>query len=211
MPEFKDIVLDGLEKWIHKEFGNQEIVYEHQVKTLTENERLQNELVEMRLRRLIEDDYFRSKKEDLQIASNQLRLEVGRTEERMERTRKIIEQAMDFRLNARRDFLIGDLHKRREIARSLGVRFLFDNGKVFIELHPLLAYMQSKTDQFEPPDNGSESIEKTFSEEKVPLGAADGTVSETKPLESILNRIFREVWEGRLSFPQQGAYTSVEG
>ena len=99
-----------------------------------------NELVEMRLRGLIDDARFSSKRRELEADVNGLRLALGRTQERLDRVRSTVHAALDFRQRARAEFLAGDPEKRREIARALGVRYVVTEGQVYIEVNPLLAY-----------------------------------------------------------------------
>ena len=131
-----------LERWIGDEFGSIEAQYGRQTRSLADGEKMLNELVEMRLRGLIDDALFSAKRRQLEEEVGGLRLAVGRTQERLDRVRATVHAALDFRQRARAQFLAGDLEKRREIARALGVRYVVTEGKVFIEMNPLLAYQQ---------------------------------------------------------------------
>ena len=214
-PEFRDVVRDLLEKWITKEFASQEARYGQQLRALDGGERMLNELMEMRLRRLVTDEQYQAKQRDLDESVSRLRLEVGRSQERLDRTREVVCSALDFRLHAREQFLTGNLAKRREIARALGVRYALDQGQVFIELHPLLAPMQdvspqaskgaaetdaavSERETIEPREIGSGSIKGTDVCASVPFGSADGTFIE--PCIEAWHRAFRSVWSKDLVF-----------
>lgn len=213
-PELKEIVLVGLERWIKEEFGSQEAQYAQQMQALTQSEHMLNELLEMRLRQLIDDEQYQQKKTELQKTINTLRLQMGWLQERLDRTRQIIADALEFRRTAHEQFLIGDLNKRREIARCLGVRYVLEEGKVYIEMNPLLSYMlpnsiraqqgnmaekEDNSSLIEPLNAGSGSTKKTGSCEPVPLGCVHGT--EFEPLS--LAALFRLVWEGELLFVRQ--------
>ena len=212
-PEFKEIVRDGLEGWLTKEFGSQETQYGQQLRAMEAGEKMLNELVEMRLRLLLADDQYRTKQQELTATVSHLRLEVGRLQERLDHTRAVIENALDFRVHAQEQFLIGNLAKRREIARSLGVRYVFDEGTVFIELHPLLVPMQYpqtevieaeqsiKNAAIEPLKIGCESTKKTDVSASVPVGWPKGTdYSVTLPLCSTWSQLFRLVWDNAIYF-----------
>lgn len=189
-PDFRDVVMDALEKWTTTEFRGLESVYEQQTRSLSENERLQNELLEMRMRQLIDDETFRRKQAQLREEFVGLKGKTGNIEERLELTRKTVEHAMEFRLKAREEFMTGDLNRRRAIARTLGVRYLYQDGKVFIEMHPLLMYQaKPMKDVIEPLEIGYENKKDGKLLPSVPLGWADGTLIE--PL--CLNQIFRSV------------------
>jgi site-specific DNA recombinase len=141
--EFRVIVTGLLERWIADEFGSIEVQYGRQSKSLMEGERMLNELVEMRLRGLIDDALFTSKRRELEQDVTGLRLALGRTQERLDLVRSTVHGALDFRQQARAQFITGDLERRREIARALGVRYVVTEGRVLIEMNPLLCYQQA--------------------------------------------------------------------
>ncbi len=115
--EFKQIVNEALERWVREEFGAQETQYDQQLHDLSEREKMFDELLEMRLRHQVEDALFQVKRRQMEAAISALRLAIGRTQERLDRTRRVIESALEFRLRAREKFLLGDVDKRREIAK----------------------------------------------------------------------------------------------
>ena len=198
--EFQQIVKDLLEKWIRDELYAQESVYRSQMTALADGEKMLNELLEMRLKSLIDDATYRSKQQELQESVSRLRLSVGTLQERIDHTRRVIEQAMDFRRTAHAQFSTGDGEKRRQIARALATRFVVQEGEAFIEINPLLRFMlPGKTStngaasrpEFEPLEQDSQSAKKTVARETVLPGWADGTLFEP------LTELFRSVWEGQ--------------
>ena len=104
-----------LERWIRDEFGSIEAQYGRQTKSLADGEKMLNELVEMRLRGLIDDALFSAKRRQLEEEVGGLRLAVGRTQERLDRVRATVHAALDFRQRARAQFLAGT---RRSGGRS---------------------------------------------------------------------------------------------
>jgi len=86
------------------------------------------------------------------------------------------------------------------------VRYLFDEGKVYIEINPLLAYMQPgkepKNDKFEPPIIGSQSTKKTDFAMSVPVGWQGGKEFEPMYTWDTLEDIFRLVAYEELYFPR---------
>ena len=142
--DLRGIVMTLLERWISDEFASIEAQYGQQTRSLSDGESMLNELIEMRLRGLIDDTVFSSKRRQLEADVSGLRVALGRTQERLDRVRSTVHAALDFRQTARAEFLAGDQEKRREIARALGVRYVVTEGKVFIEVNPLLAYQQSE-------------------------------------------------------------------
>ena len=220
--EFREIVTGLLERWIADEFGSIEAQYSQQTKSLSDGEKMLNELVEMRLRELIDDALFSSKRRELEAEVSGLRLALGRTQERLDRVRSTVHAALDFRQSARAEFLSGDPEKRREIARALGVRYVVTDGQVFIEVNPLLAYQQpesalpelplpadstglagSRADReiagFEPLITGSERTKKTLSYERVLHGSPHGTNSRGLRKRNLF-ALFHAICDGTLSF-----------
>lgn len=203
--EFREIVTGLLERWIKEEFGSIEAQYGRQTKSLSDGEKMLNELVEMRLRGLIDDATFSAKRRQLEKGVSDLRLAIGRTQERLDRVRSTVHAALDFRQQARAQFLGGDQEKRREIAQALGVRYVVTEGQVFIEMNPLLTYQQGgaaapgnplsseeptglegetqgvKSEKFEPQLSSSQSTKKTLSNERVFHGWTNATESEQLP------------------------------
>lgn len=203
--EFRQIVTTLLEKWITQEFGSLEAQYGQQQKSLADGEKRLNELIEMRLRGLIDDALFSAKQTQLHREVGALRLSVRETQERLDNTRETVHAALDFRQQARAQFLAGDQDRRREIARALGVRYVVTEGKVFIEMNPLLTYQQEdvlaqeaaqsaqaptgleapnekvRIGEFEPLKVGSHSTKRARSDERVLHGWTHGTESEHFP------------------------------
>ena len=199
--EFKEIVTEALKKWVSQEFGEIESIYKTQARSLVDAEKMLSELVEMRLRGLIDDLLFTAKQRELKGNVSHLRLELGRVQERLDVTRETVNAALDFRLTARMEFLTGTWDRRREIARSLGVSYLLDpeNMEVIIEMNPLLTYMigpgiAPENGLLEPLKDGSQSTKETSEKSKVSLGWASGTETEN------LFGIFQSVWDGKLRF-----------
>ncbi|WP_395143164.1 recombinase family protein, partial [Armatimonas sp.] len=214
-PEVKEIVTEALQKWVHQEFGEIESIYKTQARSLVEGEKMLSELVEMRLRGLIDDALFTNKQRELKGNVSHLRLELGRIQERLDVTRETLTAALDFRLTARTEFLTGSTERRREIARSLGISFTVDpeNLAVVIEVNPLLNYMigqepslatgdiglemgdiASENGVLEPLKIGSGSQKRTAPEGAILVGWPSGTVTET------LFGIFQSVWDGKCGF-----------
>lgn len=203
-PEFKRIVMGNLEEWVKVEFGSQQTLHEIQLKSVAENERLQNELFEMRLRQLIDDEQFRAKQIELRTENARLRERVIDIEARVNGVRRVIENAMNFRLYARDAFMVGDAGKRRAIAQSLGVRYVYDKGDVSIELHPLLAYHCTPQRRvIEPPETGSNRDKLGDLEPMFSCGIPSAPVIEPVMTDlKELFQVFQYVMETGVSLPQ---------
>jgi hypothetical protein len=125
-----------------------------------------------------------------------LRLRISTSQERLDRTRSVVESALEFRLHAREQFLIGDTAKRREIAQALGVRYVLERGEVFIEMNPLLQPLPApRAQRIEPQETGFETQKQPRAQTLVLAGTPNSTWIEPYAA------LFRAVWEGTLTFP----------
>ncbi|MCX6378884.1 MAG: recombinase family protein [Armatimonadetes bacterium] len=182
VPEFKEVVMTSLEEWIQVEFGTHERIYGNQLHLLAENEKLQNELFEMRLRQLIDDEQFRAKQSELRMENARLRERVSGTEQRIEQVRATVEGAMEFRLRAQEEFMLGDSEKRRAIVQSLGGKYVYETGEVYMELHPLLTYTCSPIQGgVKPQERGSGTSESALISSSFLYGTASEEVIEPIP------------------------------
>ena len=194
-PQFAEIVRQALVVWMDQEAKGQNAEYRQNVTRLADQEAMLDELMDLRLNRLIDNTTFQNKGAELRLMIGNLRLCVARTQERLDRTRRLVNEAMDFRLTAREQFLTGSMEKRRAIARTLAVKYVLNKGEVFIELHPLLAYEQKANTEpaiFEPQNAqkiGSGSTKGAPSSENVPLGWPCGT--EFEPLYQMFASIYK--------------------
>jgi site-specific DNA recombinase len=202
--EFGVVIREALSRWVGEEFGAQEARYGAQARELVASERMLSVLVELRLKGLIDDDVFAAKQAQLKASVSGLRLAVAETQERLDHTRAVIGRAVDFLQTAPLLFLTGGWERKREVARSLGARYLFDpeTTAVLIEVNPLLQYLQAGrvTDStpnpgvLEPLEVGSGKAKETLENSKVSAGWPAGTLSEN------LFGVFRAVLSGELDF-----------
>ncbi len=122
---------------------------------------------------------------------------------------------MEFRLHAREEFMIGNAEKRRAIAQSLGVKYVYDRGDVAIELHPLLAYhCEPQNAVIEPPKIGSGTEKNDNSASLISFGRTGGIHLELKQEsltgDSSLSQLFKLAAEEGLQFPWKLASLHVE-
>lgn len=222
---FAEIVREELEVWIKQDLGGQESIYEQQMRVLNEHERMLDELLDMRLRQLVDDTLFREKQRKLHKRVGELRLAIERTQSRLDRTRDIIHSALDFRMHAHEQFLIGDAEKRRNIARALGISYIFDSCRVHIEPNPLLIPMQppenpstgadlaespatvlgsvqnvADSGKFEPRKRAILSTKRALVGHSVSGGCPAGTDSETAEFQAHWHGLFLQVADGDVTF-----------
>lgn len=151
---FKKEVMALLERWICEERLSHEGDYRREKATLTESEKMLDELLDLRLRGLIDDTAFQAKRRNLQDTVTRLRVQHGKTEERIARTRQSVENALNYRLYAYNQFLKGDAEQRRHIATALSSRYLFLDGSLTIDIPPLLSFVLEKTGAKQPVCEG---------------------------------------------------------
>jgi hypothetical protein len=200
-PSVKEVALEEIRSWQKNESGSRENIYEQQQKALLDAERKMNKLVDMYLNGLFDsDEEYMQRKLHLQEEINRLRLEVAASEEEFQRITQTAENAFRFAAHSREVFLLGGVKERREIARALGIRYLFNQGEVTIELHPALQAVYDikksmheklqETAFIEPLKNGSDNKKDGSFKPSVPLGWPSGTLYETfKWLEASFPRL----------------------
>lgn len=103
-----------------------------QHKTVVESQTELDNLTKMRYRDLIDDEGFVKERDILKdkIARSQAKLR--ETEGRASKWLDLTEQAFNFACFARKEFVMGNLQKKREIFSALGQNFYIKDGKVFI-------------------------------------------------------------------------------
>jgi hypothetical protein len=221
-PEFTDVVMDLLERWIHEELGSLEAVGLEQQHAAAEADRMLEELVDLRLRRLISDEQFATKQGKLFERADGLRRAAGGTNERLARLRATVRSSLEFRVRARDEFLTGDADTRRAVTRALGLRYTLEDGKVTVALNPLLTPMQpirtggaeqhpgsvrpeSPTKQtvlarIEPSNVGSWSTKKARSDEPVCAGTEERMKNPPLPWWNEWYALFQQVMDEQLLF-----------
>jgi site-specific DNA recombinase len=190
-PSFKSIVMDELDKWLIRDLGTTQAILDSQERTLRLNEQKLEELFEMRLQKLIDDDQFRRKQAVLQQDIVRLRADRSIREESRQSIRSKVSCSMDFRLTAYRDYQTGDVQRRKELVRSLGVEYVMNNGRLRIKMHPFLALKQ-------PANFGRVELTKTaiLSTKNDPLGRElpHGTPADNESgLVQLSNRFVRKL------------------
>jgi hypothetical protein len=92
----------------------------------------------MRYRDLIDDEAFIRERNLLQGKIARLKEELRDTEARAEKWLELTEQTFHFATYARKEFLVGDLKKKREILMTLGSNLVLRGGKLSIQAHEWL-------------------------------------------------------------------------
>ena len=152
LPEFLEWALEGINKDNDKEIEDRSKVYEMQHKSLVEAQTELDELTKMRYRKLITDESFIKERDILEAKINQLKDKLRDTEARAERWLELTDKTFKFACYARKDFFLGDIEKKKEIAISLGQKTTIKNGKLSIV----------PNDWFQPIKDGYPALEEEY-------------------------------------------------
>jgi hypothetical protein len=180
LPEFLEWALEDLNRNNDKEIEARTKIYETQHKALADTQKQLDELTKMRYRQLIDDEQFLKEKELLQKEIIKLKDQLRETENRAEKWLELTEKTFTFATYTERDFLTGDLQKKKEIMMGLGSNPTILNGKLTIQAHEWLV----------PIQNDYPALEKKYKRlelDKMPMNAM-----KTEALASI-----RQSWLGR--------------
>ena len=197
-PEVKSIALKEIRSWQSQESNTRETLFDQQQKALLEAQRKMNRLVGMYLNELFDsDEEYLQRKATLQGEVNARKLEVAKSAEEFARITETAENAFHFASSAHAGFLIGDVRRKSEIARALGISYAFREGAVTITMHPALAavyrfgeevqretrsatlLLPQKTQRIEPLKIGFQSKQKPTYKKSVPLGWPGDTLYQT--------------------------------
>lgn len=132
LPEFQTWAIEALNRNNDKEIEDRTKIYEMQHKTVVESQTELDNLTKMRYRDLIDDETFVKERDILKDKIARLQAKLRETEGRASKWLDLTEQVFNFACYARKEFVTGNLQKKREIFSALGQNFYIKEGKVFI-------------------------------------------------------------------------------
>src|SRR5574343_456681 len=132
LPEFERWAIEALNRNNDKEIEERTKIYEMQHKTVVETQTEIDNLTKMRYRDLIDDNTFVKERDALKDKLARLQATLRQTEGRASKWLDLTEQVFSFACYARKEFIVGDLQRKREIFSALGQNFYIKGGKVFI-------------------------------------------------------------------------------
>ncbi len=132
LPEFQTWAIEALNRNNDKEIEDRTKIYEMQHKTVVESQTELDNLTKMRYRDLIDDETFVKERDILKDKITRLQAKLRETEGRASKWLDLTEQVFSFACFARKEFVMGNLQRKREIFSALGQNFYIKNGKVFI-------------------------------------------------------------------------------
>lgn len=130
LPIFQKWAIEILNRNNDKEIEERTKVYETQHKSLTETQKELDMLTKMRYRELIDDETFIRERDELKTKIAKLTSNLRGTESRAEKWLELTEKTFTFACYARKEFLVGDLNKKREIFSALGQNFSIKDQKI---------------------------------------------------------------------------------
>ena len=132
LPKFQEWALEILNRYNDKEIEERTKIYEAQHKSLTETQKELDTLTKMRYRELIDDITFVKERDELKAKIAKLTNNLRDTESRAEKWLELTEKTFTFACYARKQFIFGDLNKKREILSALGQNFTLKDKKIVI-------------------------------------------------------------------------------
>lgn len=133
LPKFQEWALEVLNRNNDKEIEDRTKIYEAQHKSLTETQRELDTLTKMRYRELIDDETFIKERDELKAKIVKLTSNLRETENRADKWLELTEKTFNFACYARKEFILGDLNRKREMFSALGQNFLVKDKKIHIE------------------------------------------------------------------------------
>ncbi len=130
LPIFQKWAIEILNRNNDKEIEERTKVYETQHKSLTETQKELDMLTKMRYRELIDDETFIRERDELKTKIAKLTGNLRGTESRAEKWLELTEKTFTFACYARKEFLVGDLNKKREIFSALSQNFSIKDQKI---------------------------------------------------------------------------------
>ncbi len=138
LPEFDEWARQELENWRGTTQVVQESIAQGGNETLDELDRQLDSLLTLKIKELISDDEFATRRTTLLNERTRLESALSEKEGEQKAARQAVENALDFINNAQTKFAQGDASLRRAIVGALSSNLAFTRGKVLLEPHPLL-------------------------------------------------------------------------
>lgn len=138
LPEFDEWAQQELENWRGTTRTSTQSMAQGVSATLDTLERQLESLLTLKIKELISDDEFATRRTALLNEKVRLENATREREEQQEAAKLAVENALDFISNAQTNFAQGDASLRRAVVSALSSNLSFTRGKVLLEPHPLL-------------------------------------------------------------------------
>ncbi len=161
LPQFQEWAIEILNRDNDKEIQERTKIYEAQHKAIVGAQKELDSLTQMRYRDLIDDETFIRERDTLKEKISTLTNNLRETEDRSKKWLELTEKTFNFACYARKEFLFGDLNKKREIFSALGSNFSVKDQKVRIEANEWLVPIEKAYPELELEYNRLE-LDKTL-------------------------------------------------
>ena len=138
LPEFDEWAKQELESWRGKTQTATENIVQGGSETLAGIERQLEALLTLKIKDLISDEEFATRRTVLHNERTRLDKALSENDEKQDAATQTVKNALDFVANAQYRFAKGDASLRRAVVRALSSNLAFTRGKVLLEPHPLL-------------------------------------------------------------------------
>ncbi len=136
--EFHEWAMKCLKEDHDKEKQDQETIREARNNAVKACDRKISSLIDLRLNEEIEPEVFKKRKEELLAEKKRMEELVQDAGYRVEAWVNYADKALDFAETAKKRFETGDLETKRDILQGLGVRFIFKDKTLHVDLKPPL-------------------------------------------------------------------------
>ena len=144
LPEFDEWAQQELENWRGQTQAATETIIQGGSEALTAIERQLEALLTLKIKDLISDEEFATRRTALHNERTQLEKTLSENEEKQEAATQTVKNALNFIANAQAGFAGGDASLRRTVVRALSSNLGFTRGKVLLEPHPLLEELRQE-------------------------------------------------------------------
>jgi len=144
LPEFYDWALEDIARSSAQEHEAREAVRVQRERALKSAEHQIENLVGMRLRDLITDEEFTTRRSALVLERERLREEAAACASEPGSAHTACTNAVEYSKNARMWLRSGDTSIKRIVARNLGSNFVLKDGNLLLEPHPLLVRVRDE-------------------------------------------------------------------
>lgn len=167
LPEFYEWAIEEVERAGARERAERQAVTEQKQRALREDDALLDSLLGMRLRDLITDDEYRTKRTQFALDRERLSQEVQANEAGADPAGEACRNAAEYMRNARAWLREGAPDMKRIVAFNLGSNYVLRDGNLLLEPHPMLVRvrkeykaLEAKYRLIELTGNGSQSSKK---------------------------------------------------
>lgn len=133
LPEFRDWALEILNEKNDQEINDRNAKYEMLLASLADAKKQRGNLTRMRYREQINDEVFDSEDKLLADKIARWEQELKETDVRAEKWLELTEQTFHYALYAHKEFLLGDVQKKKEILMGLGQNPIVKDGQISLE------------------------------------------------------------------------------